>query len=65
MVLIEGSSGIVGTLAVTAVDPVLTFIFGPARDLAVEFVACFDLVAAWRGLCSVAAVSEGGAEASA
>lgn len=61
--LIEGSSGIVGTLVVTAVEPVLTFIFGAARDLAEEFVDDFDLDAAGRGRCSAAVASEG-AEAS-
>lgn len=65
MVLIEGSSGIVGILAVMAVAPVLTFIFETARALTVELAAGFDLDAAGRGRCSVEVVSEEGAEASA
>jgi hypothetical protein len=50
MVLIEGSSGIVGGLAfTTAVEPVVTLILDAARGLAPEFDVAFDLEAVERG----------------
>jgi hypothetical protein len=64
IVLIGGSSGIVGALALTtAVEPVVTLIFDAARDLVAEFAVAFDLEAVERGRGS-AVLSAGVAAAS-
>lgn len=64
MVLIAGSSGIVGGLAfTTAVEPVVILILDVARDLVAEFAVAFDLEAVERGRGSVA-LSAGVAAAS-
>jgi hypothetical protein len=64
MVLIGGSSGIVGGRAfTTAVEPVVTLILDAARGLAPEFDVAFDLEAVERGRGSVA-LSAGVAAAS-
>jgi hypothetical protein len=60
IVLIGGSSGIVGIrVLTTAVEPVVTFILDAARDLLAEFEADLALGAAGRGRGSAVSVSEG------